>query len=144
MTAPKTNAVPPPNPRAGDRFALEMFGVERAFRYCPPGAFWMGSPETEEGRSEDETRREVALTQGFWIQETPTTQSLWEAATGSNPSYFKDDELPVEQVNWNDCQDFIERLRPFAPEGWRFALPTEAQWDYLPPLSCASSNCQYC
>lgn len=130
--------------KAGERQTLEINGVEYAFRWCPPGKFLMGSPESEEKRMFWETRHKVGLTRGFWLLETQVTQAMWRSTMGSNPSCFKGDALPVEQVSWNDCQDFIRKLQSAAPSGWKFSLPTEAQWDYLPPLSCASSNCQYC
>ena len=47
---------------------------------------------------------------------------------GSNPSYFKGDNLPVEKVSWNDCQEFISKLNSLT--GRKFRLPTEAEWEY--------------
>ena len=55
-------------------------------------------------------------------------QSEWEAVMGSNPSYFKGADLPVEGVSWSDCHEFIRRLN--ALTGLNFKLPTEAQWEY--------------
>ena len=55
-------------------------------------------------------------------------QSEWEAVMGSNPSRFKGEDLPVEQVSWEDCHEFIGRLN--ALTGLNFKLPTEAQWEY--------------
>ena len=55
-------------------------------------------------------------------------QSEWEAVMGSNPSYFKGADLPVERVSWSDCHEFIRRLN--ALTGLNFKLPTEAQWEY--------------
>ena len=140
-------AVPPPNPatpsikpvvtsseeaHAGTRKVLQIKGVEYAFRWCPAGEFMMGSPESEEGRYDDETQHRVTLTRGFWLLEMPVTQAMWKSVTGNNPSYFKGDELPVEQVSWNDCYEFIRQLNALniTPSGYRFSLPTEAQWEY--------------
>ena len=64
----------------------------------------------------------------YYIGETEVTQALWEAVMGDNPSYFKGDDLPVEQVSWNDCQEFILKLN--AATGRSFRLPTEAEWEY--------------
>ncbi|MDO5310171.1 MAG: formylglycine-generating enzyme family protein [Planctomycetia bacterium] len=75
------------------------------------------------------------LTQGFWVAETPTTQELWQAVMGDNPSWFTGDkQLPVEQVSWNDCQEFVQKLNAsycsVLPNGYKYAMPTEAQWEY--------------
>ena len=56
------------------------------------------------------------------------TQEEWKAVMGSNPSFFKGDNLPVERVSWNDCQAFIRKLN--ALTGLCFRLPTEAEWEY--------------
>lgn len=60
--------------------------------------------------------------------ETEVTQALWKAVMGNNPSYFKGDNLPVEQVSWNDCQEFIRKLNQ--KTGKNFRLLTEAEWEY--------------
>ena len=64
----------------------------------------------------------------FSIGETEVTQALWQAVMGNNPSHFKGDNLPVGNVNWNDCQEFIRKLNQLT--GRKFSLPTEAQWEY--------------
>jgi formylglycine-generating enzyme required for sulfatase activity len=107
-----------------------LSGVTVKLRWCPPGTFWMGSPESEEGRFDDEgPRHEVQLTRGFWLGETPVTQSLWEAVMGSNPSEFQGAERPVEQVSWEDCQQFLSKANVLQP-GLQLRLPTEAEWEY--------------
>ena len=102
---------------------LEMVKVEA-------GTFQMGSPEDESGRDFDETRHQVTLTQDFYIGRTEVTQAQWKAVMGENPSDFKGDDLPVENVSWNDAMAFCEKLNEKAPAGWKFTLPTEAQWEY--------------
>ena len=65
----------------------------------------------------------------YYIGETEVTQELWEAVMGSNPSYFEgDNQRPVENVSWNDCQKFIKKLNRLT--GKEFRLPTEAEWEY--------------
>lgn len=64
----------------------------------------------------------------YYIAETQVTQALWKAVMGKNPSHFKGDNLPVEQVSWNDCQEFITKLT--AKTGRTFRLPTEAEWEF--------------
>ena len=120
-------------PKAGTRKVLTIKGVDFAFRYCPAGTFQMGSPSSEAGRGDDETRHEVTLTKGFWMLETSVTQGMYRAITGSNPSSFKSgDNYPVESVSWFDSQSFCESLNALgvAPEGFAFRLPTEAEWEY--------------
>ena len=118
--------------KAGDRMVLKIKDVEYAFRWCPPGTFTMGSPTSEADRSDRETQHQVTLTRGFWMLETEVTQAMWTSVTGSNPSEFKGSKLPVEQVSWEDCQEFIKKLNELkaAPVGFKFSLPTEAQWEY--------------
>ena len=64
----------------------------------------------------------------YMICKTEVTQELWQAVMGSNPSFFKGDNLPVECVSWNDCQKFIKKLNSLT--GLQFRLPTEAEWEY--------------
>src|SRR5919109_3308697 len=110
--------------------ALTFQGVRQLFRWILPGTFLMGSPEDEPERYDDETQHPVTLTQGYWLADTACTQALWEAVTGENPAYFKDDASnPVEQVSWNSVQEFIARLNSLVPE-LKARLPTEAQWEY--------------
>ena len=100
--------------------------------WCPPGEFLMGSPEHEADRDEDETQHRVTLTKGFWLAKTECTQAQWESVMGSNPSNFKGADLPVEQVSWNDVQQWLAEMneRHPLPTGWKWDLPTEAQWEY--------------
>ena len=109
--------------------AFELEGVEQRFRWIPPGRFWMGSPGTEVGRWGDEgPRREVQLTRGYWLAETPCTQALWEVVMGSNPSYFKSPMRPVEMVSWEECVEFLTKLKEIHSQ-LEFRLPTEAEWE---------------
>ncbi|MDO4629849.1 MAG: formylglycine-generating enzyme family protein, partial [Planctomycetia bacterium] len=113
---------------AGARMVKTVDGVEYAFRWCPPGEFMMGSPESEEERSNLETQHRVTLTKGFWMLETEVTQAMWESVMGNNPSSFKGAQNPVEKVGWDDCLDFCRKLSQKL--GGRIKLPTEAQWEY--------------
>jgi len=107
-------------------------GVKLTLCYCPPGSFTMGSPPSEADRSHDEDQVQVRISKGFWMAQTEVTQAQWKALMGGNPSNFKGDDLPVEQVSWEDAQAFIGKLNQTAPlpVGWKYALPTEAQWKY--------------
>ena len=66
-----------PTRPAGFRQTLIFGGEEYGFRWIPAGEFDMGSPETEEGRRDDEVLHHVKLTRGFWLLETPTTQAFY-------------------------------------------------------------------
>jgi len=131
--------------KAGTRKTFTIKGVEFAFRYCPAGTFTMGSPSSEEERLCDETQHEVRLTQGFWMLETELTQEQWDALAeltqeqGDPLGVIKEEEcefigknLPVENVSWDECVAFIDKLNASGeiPKGLKFSLPTEAQWEY--------------
>lgn len=64
----------------------------------------------------------------YWIGETPVTQRLWKAVMKNNPSFFNDQDCPVESITWEDCDEFIKRLNKIT--GLKFRLPTEAEWEY--------------
>ena len=65
----------------------------------------------------------------YYIGETEVTQELWAAVMGNNPSRFTGNmQRPVENVSWNDCQTFIQKLN--ALTGANFRLPTEAEWEF--------------
>ena len=119
----------PPVRKAGDRHEIALpGGVKMAFAWCPAGTFQMGSPSSEKERGDDEAQHEVRLTKGFWMGIHPVTQAQYQAVMGTNPSHFKGDELPVEQVNWDDTQEFRVRLK--GKTGVEVRLPTEAEWEY--------------
>lgn len=102
------------------------------FVWCPPGEFMMGSSSDEVGRGSDESQRSVELTRGFWMAETECTQYQWEVIMERNPSKFRGAELPVESVSWSDVQKWLEKVNEKypLPMGWKWTLPTEAQWEY--------------
>jgi formylglycine-generating enzyme required for sulfatase activity len=108
---------------------LEMLPVS-------PGTFWMGSPAGEPERSEDETRHSVRITRPYWLGKYVITQAQWEAIMEDNPSGFKGARRPVENVSWEDAMVFCRKLTEYErtagclPEGYRYTLPTEAEWEY--------------
>jgi formylglycine-generating enzyme required for sulfatase activity len=101
------------------------------FVYIGPGTFRMGSPSVEPGGNNDETQHQVTITRPFYMQTTEVTQGQWRAVMGNNPSYFSNciDGCPVENVSWNDTQEFIRRLNR-KEGGSIYRLPTEAEWEY--------------
>jgi formylglycine-generating enzyme required for sulfatase activity len=84
------------------------------------------------GQISNEDSVEVNFRQHFWLAKTEVTQAQWQAVMGSNPSSFKGPNLPVENVYWRDAEYYISEIngKQILPTGWKFALPTEAQWEY--------------
>lgn len=110
-------------------------GVKMEMVYLKPGTFTMGSTETPKERWQVDERPEhrVTITKGFYLGKYAVTQAQWEAVTGKNPSKWKGPDLPVEQVSWEDCQDFLKKLNEKAKNQLKnrvVAMPTEAQWEY--------------
>ena len=104
-------------------------GVSLEMVLIPAGKFMMGSPESEKGRYNDETQHEVTLTKPYYMGSYAVTQEQWEAVMGNNPSIkTKGAKLPVTNVSWQDCQEFIKKLNAKTDGGYR--LPTEAEWEY--------------
>ena len=99
------------------------------------GTFRMGATSEQGSDAWDDEKPVHSVTlSSFYIGKTEVTQALWKAVMGSNPSYFKGDNLPVECVSWNDCQEFIRKLN--ALTGQNFRLPTEAEWEF----ACRGGN----
>ena len=130
---------PPPWAMAwgDDRYGLwadlDVAGVVQRLRWIEPGEFVMGSDPESDASSLDREQpaHRVRLTRGFWLANTACTQALWRAVMGSNPSHFEGDDMrPVEQVNFEQVDDFLQRLKGAWTEGCAAELPTEAEWEY--------------
>ena len=94
------------------------------------GSFLMGSPENDPDAYVDEKPQHQVTVGDFLIGKYPVTQRQWVEIMGSNPSYFKNcEDCPVENVSWNDVQEFIQKLNARYP-GHNYRLPTEAEWEY--------------
>ena len=94
----------------------------------PAGTFMMGSPESEDRPWDNETQHKVTLTKPFYLGKFTITQEQWKLLMGNNPSQTKGAKLPVTDVSWDDCQDFIKKLNANSSGGYR--LPTESEWEY--------------
>ena len=93
--------------------------------WVPGGCFQMGS---NSGDSDEKPIHKVRV-DGFWIGKYEVTQGQWQKVMGNNPSRFKKgNNYPVENVSWNDCQEFIKKLNRRSDKSFR--LPTEAEWEY--------------
>ena len=118
-----------------DGISIEMVKVEA-------GTFMMGATaEMKDPYDWEKPVHQVTLTNDYYMGKYEVTQALWEAVMGSNPSHFKGDNLPVEQVSWNDCQEFISKLNSLT--GRKFRLPTEAEWEYAARGGKKSRSYQY-
>ena len=105
-----------------DGISFEMVRVEA-------GTFAMGAtPEMKDPFNWEKPVHQVTQTNDYYIGKYEVTQALWQAVMGNNPSDFKGDNLPVENVSWNDCQEFLSKLNSIT--GKTFRLPTEAEWEY--------------
>ena len=138
-------SAPQPVATASRQIITNSIGLKLAL--IPAGSFWMGSPESEAGRSSDESpRHEVKLTRNFSLGVNPVTQAEYQQVVGSNPSRFAgNDRRPVERVSWLDAVAFCNRLSEWEQRplfynvsdqqvriigGSGYRLPTEAEWEY--------------
>ena len=117
--------LPRPEPQAGEAWRSPSTGIE--FVWIPAGEFDMGS-ESKEAHGREKPVHRVRISRGFWMGKYPVTQAQWEKVMGENPSCFKGADRPVEDVSWNEVQEFLKKLSARG-EG-RFRLPTEAEWEY--------------
>jgi len=111
-------------------------GVSMEFVRIQPGEFQIGS---ESGNGDEKPVHRVRITKAFEMGKNEVTQAQWEAVMGSNPSYFKGADRPVEQVSWNDAQEFLSRLNARG-DGYRYRLPTEAEWEYAARARTTGDN----
>lgn len=116
--------------------ATETFnvnGVEFTMVKLPGGPFMMGAMDDDKNATSNEKPQHSVTLSPFAIGETEVTQGLWKAVMGNNPSHFQNNNLPVENVSWLDCQEFISKLNEMTknqPNGGNFRLPTEAEWEF--------------
>ena len=108
---------------------FDVNGVQFKMIYVQGGTFKMGATPEQGSEACDWEKpvHDVTLSD-FHIGDTQVTQALWKAVMGSNPSRFRGDDLPVENVSWSDCQEFIKKLNVLT--GKIFRLPTEAEWEF--------------
>ena len=114
----------------GDGIKLEMVLI-------PGGTFVMGSPEDELDNYNDEQPQHLVTVPTFFMGRYPVTQEQWRQVSKlpqekinlkPNPSEFKGNQRPVEQVNWHEAVEFCDRLK--TKTGRKYQLPSEAQWEY--------------
>ncbi|MBI4751015.1 MAG: SUMF1/EgtB/PvdO family nonheme iron enzyme [Acidobacteria bacterium] len=120
--------------------------IDMEFVLIPTGSFLMGStnadveaafadakrynPKAErEWFTREQPQHRVTFSQPFYLGKFQVTQAQWQEVMGNNPSSFKGDTLPVEQVSWNDCQEFLKKLNA-KKDNYIYRLPSEAEWEY--------------
>jgi sulfatase modifying factor 1 len=116
-------------------------GLKTTLVWIPPGEFTMGSPKDERGYFRDEDQVQVTLTRGFWLGQHEVTQAEWQRVMQTTPwsgnMFVKEgNDYPATYVSWDDGMKFCkklteqERAAGRLPSGWKYTLPTEAQWEY--------------
>ncbi|MBP3301926.1 MAG: formylglycine-generating enzyme family protein [Opitutales bacterium] len=119
-----------------DPFTLALpDGTKMEFIPIPAGTFMMGSPEDEEGRSDDENQVRVNITNAFYMGKTEVTEAQYSAVMNDDAPSNNGENEPVTKVCWGDAMSFCKQLTAWAHSqgkmlGWKFTLPTEAQWEY--------------
>ncbi|NEO75332.1 MAG: formylglycine-generating enzyme family protein [Moorea sp. SIO4G3] len=112
-------------------------GVDLEMVYIPAGSFLMGSPESERESHYRERPQHEVIILPFLLGKYQVTQAQWQAVAklpkvnrdlDPDPSYFKGENRPVEQVNWFDAMEFCDRLSEYT--GTEYRLPSEAEWEY--------------
>lgn len=124
----------------GRKFVISEINLELI--KCPAGTFTMGSPKEELGRAEkpkyvywdSEELHSVCITKPFYIGKYEITQSLYIALMDKNPSKYVGINNPIDSVTYDEAKAFCDKLNlkylNQLPQGYKFDLPTEAQWEY--------------
>ncbi|MEH2358993.1 SAV_2336 N-terminal domain-related protein [Nostoc sp.] len=126
------------NSRQAEAFVEDLgSGVELELVKIPAGEFLMGSPDTEAERDNDESPQQLVRVPSFYMGRYAVTQVQWRTVAAyskierdlkADPSRFKGDNHPVEQVSWHDVVEFCHRLSQRT--GHTYRLPSEAEWEY--------------
>jgi len=108
-------------------------GVELEMMFIPAGAFAMGSPAGESKRAGWEYLHRVEITMPFYLSRYELTEAQWVAIAGALPGQRRSEaaaKMPVTEISWDDVQQLLPKINRFAPPGFVFRLPTEAEWEY--------------
>jgi formylglycine-generating enzyme required for sulfatase activity len=117
--------------------SFDLRALDLKFVRIPSGQFAMGSNSSI--AFDENPVHQVTISRAFELQKTEVTQAQWTAVMANNPSHFHGDSLPVEQVSWDDVQEFIRRLNAADP-GKNYRLPTESEWEYACRAGSAESS----
>ncbi|MDR1897770.1 MAG: formylglycine-generating enzyme family protein [Prevotellaceae bacterium] len=128
-------------------FCLQSYAQTASLKiemvFVKGGTFLMGctAEQGDDCESDEKPAHKVTLSD-FYIGKYEVTQTQWKAIMDSNPSYFSGCEnCPVEQVSWDDIQEFIKKLK--AKTGLNYRLPTEAEWEYAASGGAQSRRYKY-
>ncbi|MBE0638194.1 MAG: SUMF1/EgtB/PvdO family nonheme iron enzyme [Bacteroidales bacterium] len=125
----ETRSIKLPDARSATPAATTAdYGIEMVF--VKGGTFTMGCTSEQGSDCKEDEKPAHQVTLGdFYIGKYEVTQKQWREIMGSNPSHFKNcDNCPVENVSWNDIQEFIKKLNQ--KSGKKYRLPTEAEWEF--------------
>ena len=147
-TTPATNR-PAISYGTGTDRSFTVNGVSFKMVFVKGGSMYLGCTSGSGSCESDESPSHNVTLSDYYMGETEVTQALWKAVMGynNNPSNWQGDRLPVEKVTWTDCDEFVSRLNSLLaaqlPQGYRFALPSEAQWEYAARGGQKSSGSMY-
>ena len=130
----------PDEPYIPGAINISVGGVSFKMIEVEGGTYMMGN-DGEIGGNIDETPKHSVTLDAFYIGETEVTQELWNAVMGSNPSVYVGNKKPVNAVNWNQCNEFIDKLNYMT--GKTFRMPTEAEWEYAAKGGRQSKGYEY-
>jgi len=142
MMAQKNVATTPSNRVLSAEKKAVIDNLLKNMVYVEGNTFVMGAT-SEQGNDAwfyEKPAHKVTLS-SYYIGKYPVTQEEWEAVMGSNPAKFKGDKYPVEQVSWDDCQEFVRKLSQLT--GKQFRLPTEAEWEFAARGGSKSKGYKY-
>jgi formylglycine-generating enzyme required for sulfatase activity len=133
------SVAPQPTRPAGE--VRDDNGMKMKFVWCPAGRFAMGSSPDDPARFPNEGPVDVRMTRGFWIGQVVITQAQFQHIVGTTPwvgqRWVREaNACPATWVTWKDAWEFCARFQEQEqksrrlPDGWRYTLPTEAQWEY--------------
>ena len=141
VTQTPTSPVNSATSSSDQKRVVTVNGVSFTMIRVDGGTFQMGATSEQQSAYSDEKPVHQVTLSSYYIGEAEVSQELWQIVMGSNPSLFKGDKCPVEQVSWDDCQDFIRKLNQ--QTGLKFRLPTEAEWEYAARGGNMSRGYQY-
>ncbi|TAE52107.1 MAG: formylglycine-generating enzyme family protein [Bacteroidetes bacterium] len=129
------------HPTPGHHFTQTLGSTPFEMIWVEGGSFWMGADDGDEDALNDEKPRHQVKVSDFWIGKYLVTQALWQEVMIDNLSDFPGPNRPVENVSWDDCEEFLKLIQEIT--GLLYRLPTEAEWEYTARGGNASEGYRY-